>query len=226
MGSEMCIRDRGKKTKHTVLCYCVSSQLTLAAPRLGAEEGVGRTTKKSEHEKTTVPCLCLAARLPRPWPRTEWGGRRDGKKANRRAKRNHPGPSTERGGGRKRKKKKNARTKLPSPITQETLQTLTLKFRNTFRNPRRKYEDLKTQKAPGTTQRENADPKTRTRPGATQGVHSNPITQKLPEVVQGGEPKKPENCRARRRRESELITAAPLESSTLRWTHRENALDA
>ena len=67
------VHHEGKKTKHTVLCYCVSSQLTLAAPRLGAEEGVGRTTKKNEHEKPTVPCLCLAARLPRPWPRTEWG---------------------------------------------------------------------------------------------------------------------------------------------------------
>ena len=32
---------------------------------------------------------------------------------------------------------KNTRTKLPSPITQETLQTLTLKLRNTLSNPRR-----------------------------------------------------------------------------------------
>ena len=72
----------------------------------------------------------------------------------------------------------------------------------------KKDEDLETQKAPGTTQGEN----------------SNPNTQKLPEVNQGGEPRKPENCRARRRRERELITAAPLESSTLRWTARENAV--
>ena len=35
------------KSKHTVLCHCVSSEITLAAPRLGAEEGVGRTTKKT-----------------------------------------------------------------------------------------------------------------------------------------------------------------------------------
>ena len=70
-------------------------------------------------------------------------------------------------------------------------------------------EDLKTQKAPGTTQGENADPKTQKRPGATQGENSNPNTQKLPEVIQGGEPRKPENCRARRRRESELITLDP-----------------
>ena len=35
-----------KKTKHAVLCHCVSSQITLAAPRLGTEEGVGRTTRK------------------------------------------------------------------------------------------------------------------------------------------------------------------------------------
>ena len=41
--------------------------------------------------------------------------------------------------------------------------------------------------------------------------------QKLPEVIQGGEPRKPENCRARRRRENEPITTAPLESSTFRW---------
>ena len=41
------VHHKGKKTKHTVLCYCVSSQLTLAAPRLGAEEDVGRTTKKT-----------------------------------------------------------------------------------------------------------------------------------------------------------------------------------
>ena len=93
-------------------------------------------------------------------------------------------------------------------MTQETLPTLTLKFRNTLSNPRRKDEDLKTQKAPG----------------ATQGGNSDPKTQKLPEVMQEGEPRKPENCRAQRRRESQPITAAPLESSTLRWTPRENAL--
>ena len=50
----------------------------------------------------------------------------------------HPGPSTERGVGRTRKK--NARTKLPNAITQETFQTLTLKLRNTYRNPRRKIK--------------------------------------------------------------------------------------
>ena len=33
----------------------MSSQLTLAALRLGAEEGVGRTTKKNEHKKTYTP---------------------------------------------------------------------------------------------------------------------------------------------------------------------------
>ena len=40
------VHHKGKKTKHTVLCYCVSSQIILAASRVGAEEGVGRTTKK------------------------------------------------------------------------------------------------------------------------------------------------------------------------------------
>ena len=38
-----------KKAKHAVLCNCVSSQITLAAPRLGAEKGVSRTTKKNKH---------------------------------------------------------------------------------------------------------------------------------------------------------------------------------
>ena len=89
-----------------------------------------------------------------------------------------------------------------------------------LKEPKEKDEDLKMQKAPGNTQRGNADPKTQKRSEATQGVNSNPNTQKVPEVIQGGEPRKPKNSRARRRRESHLITAAPLESATL----RENAL--
>ena len=32
-----------------------SSQITLAASRLGAEEGVGRTTRKNENEKSYSP---------------------------------------------------------------------------------------------------------------------------------------------------------------------------
>ena len=91
------MHHKDKKTKHTVLCHRVSSQIILAVPRLGAEEGVGRTTKKNEHEKPTVPCLCLAPRLPRPWPRTEWGGRRDGRKANKRAEGTTPGPALSEG---------------------------------------------------------------------------------------------------------------------------------
>ena len=33
-----------KKTKHTVLCHCMSNQITLAAPRLGAEEGIRKAS--------------------------------------------------------------------------------------------------------------------------------------------------------------------------------------
>ena len=33
--------------KNTVLCHSMSSQITLAAPWLGAEEGVGRTKKET-----------------------------------------------------------------------------------------------------------------------------------------------------------------------------------
>ena len=49
------VHRKERKTKHTVLCHCVSSQITLAAPRLGAEEGVGRTTKKKRSRKTSSP---------------------------------------------------------------------------------------------------------------------------------------------------------------------------
>ena len=54
--------------------------------------------------------------------------------------------------------------------------------------------------------------------------NADPKTQKLPETIQGEETRKPENYRTRRRRESQLTTAAPLESSTLRWIPRKNAL--
>ena len=54
------VHHYGKKTKHAVLCYCATSQITLAAPRLGDEEGVGRTTKKNVTRKTysPVPLFC------------------------------------------------------------------------------------------------------------------------------------------------------------------------
>ena len=42
-------------------------------------------------------------------------------------------------------------------------------------------------------------------------TNSDPKTQKLPETTLGEDPRKPENCRAPRRRESQLTTAAPLE---------------
>ena len=37
--------------KNTVLCHSMSSQITLAAPWLGAEEGVGRTKKETNTTK-------------------------------------------------------------------------------------------------------------------------------------------------------------------------------
>ena len=49
------VHHKEKKTKHTVLCHCVSSQITLPAPRLGAEEGVGGTTKKKRKRKNNSP---------------------------------------------------------------------------------------------------------------------------------------------------------------------------
>ena len=167
---------------------------------------VGRTTKKNEHEKPTVPCLGLSARLPRPWPSTEWGGRRDGRrKATKRAKGTTSGRALSGGVGRTRKK-----THEPScpPQSHKRRPKPDMKIPKHLKQPKETDEDLNTQKAPGATQGENANPK----------------TQKLPETIKGGEPGKPENCRARRRRKSQLITAAILESSTLRWTPQENAL--
>ena len=79
------------------------------------------------------------------------------KQTNERRK-DHLGPSTERGGSVGQEKKQNARTKLPSSITQETLETLTLKIPKHLKQPKGKDEDLKTEKAPGTTQGENANP--------------------------------------------------------------------
>ena len=174
------------------MCYSESSQITLAAPWLGAEEGVGRTTKKNEQEKPTVPCLSLTARLPRPWPSTEWRGSAGRKKKSKQtSKRDYPGPSTDRGGSVGRKKKKR-RNQAAQPNHTKDAPNLDIKLPKHLKQPKEK----------------NSDPK----------------AQKLPETTQGEEPIKPENCRVRRRRESQLITAASLESSTLRWISRENAL--
>ena len=187
------VHHKEKKTKHTVLCHCVSSQITLAAPRLGAEDGIGRTTKKNVHEKPTVPCLSLADRLPRPWVE----GTEEEKQTNEQ-KGTTPGPALSGGVGRTRKK-----THEPScpPQSHKRRPKPDMKIPKHLKQPKETDEDLNTQKAPGATQGENANPK----------------TQKLPETIKGGEPGKPENCRARRRRESQLIMAAPLVSSTLRW---------
>ena len=43
------------RQKHTVLCHSMSSQITLAAPRLGAEEDVGRAGTKKRTRKTYSP---------------------------------------------------------------------------------------------------------------------------------------------------------------------------
>ena len=43
---QIVVHHKEKYTKLTVLCHCVSSQITLVAPRLGAEEGVGRTKER------------------------------------------------------------------------------------------------------------------------------------------------------------------------------------
>ena len=77
-----------------------------------------------EHEKPTVPCLILAARLPRPWPSTEWWG---------------VGRTGE----------KNVRT-APSPA--HSRKNTTLKFIKHQKQPKEKNPDLQTQKIPETNQ--------------------------------------------------------------------------
>ena len=51
------VHHKENKKKHTVLCHCVSNQITLAAPWFGAEDGVCRTTKK---RKTAPACAKYA----------------------------------------------------------------------------------------------------------------------------------------------------------------------
>ena len=84
--------------------------------------------------------------------------------------------------------------------------------------------DVKIQKTPEPLKGKDTDRKTQKAPETTQTKSSDPKAQQLPETIQGENPRKPENCRARRRRESQLTTAAPRESSTLRWIPRGNAL--
>ena len=45
------VHHKENEIKYAVLCHSVSSRNTLAAPRLGAEEGVGRTTNKKRVTK-------------------------------------------------------------------------------------------------------------------------------------------------------------------------------
>ena len=87
-----------------------------------------------------------------------WTGRKRKRKTNKQTKGTTSGPALIGGVGRTRKK--NAGTKLPSPITQGTLQTLTLKIPKHRKQPKETDEDLKTRKRPGTTQGEKSDPKT------------------------------------------------------------------
>ena len=70
------------------------------------------------------------------------------------------GPALSRGVGRTREKK-DAGTKLLSLITQETFQTLTLKFRNTLSNPRRKMKTSRRRKHQEQPKQKTQTPKRR-----------------------------------------------------------------
>ena len=71
------------------------------------------------------------------------------KQANAQTKGTTSSPALSGGVGRT---KETAGTKLPSPIRQETAQTLTLKFRKHQKQPKEKNPHLKMQKIPETTQ--------------------------------------------------------------------------
>ena len=55
------VHHKEKKTKHTVLCHRVSCQITLAAPLLGAEEGIGRTKNNNNNNNNNTKNLQFRA---------------------------------------------------------------------------------------------------------------------------------------------------------------------
>ena len=128
--------------------------------------------KKSEPGKP-VPCLFLAARLPRPWPRTEWGGSAGRKQSEQTSKRDHPRPSTERGVGRTGNIENKRTNQAAQPNHAKDAPNPDSKIPEHLKEPKKKDGDLKTQK----------------RSEATQGVISNLNAQTLPEGIQGGEAK-------------------------------------
>ena len=89
--------------------HVTREQGTLVAPRLWADEGVGRANL-NEHEKTDSPAPQIATRLPRPWPDTE---RRGGGRTKFKYVKKRPTSSQN-----ARNTTNNSKTRTPNLITQ------------------------------------------------------------------------------------------------------------
>ena len=163
------VHHKGKKTKHAVLCHCVSSQVvssqvTLAAPRLGPEEGVGRTTNKTNTNNLQSRASVYRPDYPDHGPVLSGGvGGTEEKQTYEKIETNQ-GPARSQGSVGQEKKRTNQATQ---PNHARDAPNPAIKVPKHLKEPKEKDEDLKTQKAPGTTQRENADPNTQKRPGET-----------------------------------------------------------
>ena len=90
----------------------MSSLNTLAVPRLGAEEGVGRMKEETNTKTPQSRALIQWLDYPDHGPALSGGGRQDGKKRSKQTnERDHPEPITERGGvGRTKNKQTKKRS--------------------------------------------------------------------------------------------------------------------
>ena len=103
-----------KKRRQNMLSCATVQVPRLPWPPPGSERrrasaGRKQTKKKTKKRQTYSPVPQLAARLPRPWPSTEWGGsagQEKRKEANKQTKGTTPGPALSGGIGRTREKKR------------------------------------------------------------------------------------------------------------------------
>ena len=81
-GEAKLYHQKGEKSHSPVPQSAWQNYLERPPPRGGRSAG----RKRNKHEKHIILCLNRAARLPRPWPGTEWGGRQDKTRRNTKTK--------------------------------------------------------------------------------------------------------------------------------------------
>ena len=109
-----------------------------------------KTNKKNLQSRASVE----RPDYPDPGPALSGGGRQDGEKKSKQTnKRDHPGPSTERGGSVGRKKRKR-RNQSAQPNHTRGASNPDPKIPKHLKQPKDKDEDVNMQKTPGTTQGE------------------------------------------------------------------------